>query len=91
MHWEWTHRWLVRGLKHSGSFLYNVASLSFRECQHRWPEVVGMVEFYNKVGESGMNNWVSGTKQQIAFGRGTAPFYFAIRALDDYHINRCSE
>ncbi|KAF9512542.1 glycoside hydrolase family 13 protein [Hydnum rufescens UP504] len=41
------------------------------ECQHRWPEVTGMLDFYNRVGESKMNHWVTGTNQQIAFGRGS--------------------
>lgn len=33
-----------------------------------------MVKFYNKVGSGALNNWVQGSNQQIAFGRGTAGF-----------------
>ncbi|KAG8825322.1 hypothetical protein FRC19_011686 [Serendipita sp. 401] len=43
-------------------------------CQHRWPPVAGMVGFRNTVGNVEMNNWQTGTQQQIAFGRGTLGF-----------------
>ncbi|KAG8780945.1 hypothetical protein FRC12_022401 [Ceratobasidium sp. 428] len=43
-------------------------------CQHRWTAVAGMVKFYNKVGTQALNNWVQGSNQQIAFGRGNAGF-----------------
>lgn len=43
-------------------------------CQHRWPAVAGMVGFHNVAGSAAINNWVSGTSQQIAFGRGSAGF-----------------
>ncbi|KAG9084876.1 hypothetical protein FRC06_003852 [Ceratobasidium sp. 370] len=43
-------------------------------CQHRWAAIAGMIKFYNKVGTQGVNNWVQGSKDQIAFGRGTSGF-----------------
>ncbi|CAE6468326.1 unnamed protein product [Rhizoctonia solani] len=43
-------------------------------CQHRWTAIAGMIKFYNKVGTNGLNNWVQGSNQQIAFGRGNAGF-----------------
>ncbi|KAG9085999.1 hypothetical protein FRC07_013230, partial [Ceratobasidium sp. 392] len=43
-------------------------------CQHRWTAIAGMVKFYNKAGTQGINNWVQGSNQQIAFGRGTSGF-----------------
>ncbi|KAG8790306.1 hypothetical protein FRC12_012218 [Ceratobasidium sp. 428] len=43
-------------------------------CQHRWTAIAGMIKFYNKVGTQALNNWVKGSNQQIAFGRGTAGF-----------------
>ncbi|KAF8714608.1 Aamy C, partial [Rhizoctonia solani] len=43
-------------------------------CQHRWTPIAGMIKFYNKVDSSNLNNWVQGTNQQIAFGRGNAGF-----------------
>ena len=39
-------------------------------CQHRLPEVAGMVSFRNAVGTAGMTNWVAPSGQRIAFGRG---------------------
>ncbi|CUA75640.1 alpha-amylase [Rhizoctonia solani] len=42
-------------------------------CQHRWTPVAGMVKWHNGVSGS-VNNWVSGTSQQIAFGRGSTGF-----------------
>ncbi|CAE6399533.1 unnamed protein product, partial [Rhizoctonia solani] len=43
------------------------------QCQHRWTAIAGMVKWRNGVTGS-VNNWVSGTNQQIAFGRGTTGF-----------------
>ncbi|KAG9085878.1 hypothetical protein FS749_004045, partial [Ceratobasidium sp. UAMH 11750] len=43
-------------------------------CQHRWTAIAGMVKFYNKVSGKDMNNWVQGSNNQIAFGRGTSGF-----------------
>ncbi|KAG8991010.1 hypothetical protein FRB94_012932 [Tulasnella sp. JGI-2019a] len=43
-------------------------------CQHRWTPISGMVGFYNKVAGTTLNNWVSGTGAQIAFGRGSVGF-----------------
>ncbi|KAG8736991.1 hypothetical protein FRC12_017338 [Ceratobasidium sp. 428] len=43
------------------------------QCQHRWFAVAGMVKWRNAISGT-VNNWVSGTKQQIAFGRGTAGY-----------------
>ncbi|KDN35965.1 hypothetical protein RSAG8_11176, partial [Rhizoctonia solani AG-8 WAC10335] len=43
------------------------------QCQHRWAAVAGMVKWRNGVSGS-VNNWVSGTNQQIAFGRGSSGF-----------------
>ncbi|CAE6399554.1 unnamed protein product, partial [Rhizoctonia solani] len=39
------------------------------QCQHRWTAIAGMVKWRNGVTGS-VNNWVTGTNQQIAFGRG---------------------
>ncbi|KAH7338305.1 glycoside hydrolase superfamily [Rhizoctonia solani] len=43
-------------------------------CQHRWTPITGMIKFHNKVSTNGLNNWVQGSNQQIAFGRGNAGF-----------------
>ncbi|KDN46915.1 hypothetical protein RSAG8_03992, partial [Rhizoctonia solani AG-8 WAC10335] len=43
-------------------------------CQHRWTPIAGMIGFYNQVGSAGLTNWVQGSNQQIAFGRGDAGF-----------------
>ncbi|KAL5632943.1 hypothetical protein ACGC1H_003438 [Rhizoctonia solani] len=43
------------------------------QCQHRWTAIAGMVKWRNGVTGS-VNNWVSGTNQQIAFGRGSTGF-----------------
>lgn len=88
LQWEWTYRWLVRHLKVFVSFLHNYMWFLCRECQHRWPEVTGMVDFYNRVGNSELNHWVNGTNQQIAFGRGT---YCSISrpAFKLRHMNQC--
>ncbi|KAG9091378.1 hypothetical protein FS749_016590, partial [Ceratobasidium sp. UAMH 11750] len=43
-------------------------------CQHRWTAIAGMVKFYNKVAGKDINNWVQGSNNQIAFGRGTSGF-----------------
>ncbi|CAE6527163.1 unnamed protein product [Rhizoctonia solani] len=43
-------------------------------CQHRWTPIAGMIKFYNKVGTNGLNNWIQGSNQQVAFGRGNAGF-----------------
>ena len=42
----------------------------YRLCQHRWIAFSGMVGFHNTVGSAALNNWVSPSSQQIAFGRG---------------------
>ncbi|CEL62904.1 alpha-amylase [Rhizoctonia solani AG-1 IB] len=42
-------------------------------CQHRWAAIAGMVQWRNGV-TGGINHWVSGTQQQIAFGRGASGF-----------------
>jgi hypothetical protein len=39
------------------------------QCQHRWTAIAGMVKWRNGVSGT-VNNWVTGTNQQIAFGRG---------------------
>ncbi|KAF8754733.1 alpha-amylase [Rhizoctonia solani] len=36
--------------------------------------IAGMIKFYNKVDGTNLNDWVQGTNQQIAFGRGNAGF-----------------
>ena len=33
-------------------------------------QVAGMVGFHNEVGDAALNNWVSPSSEQIAFGRG---------------------
>ena len=38
-------------------------------CEHRWPEIVGMVRFRNVVGDSAIKNWWSNGENQIAFAR----------------------
>ncbi|EUC56002.1 glycoside hydrolase family 13 protein [Rhizoctonia solani AG-3 Rhs1AP] len=43
------------------------------QCQHRWTAIAGMVKWRNGVSGS-VNNWVTGTNQQIAFGRGSSGF-----------------
>jgi len=43
-------------------------------CQHRWPAIAGMVGFRNHVGAAAVTNQVSGTSQQLAFGRGALGF-----------------
>ncbi|CAE6347595.1 unnamed protein product [Rhizoctonia solani] len=43
-------------------------------CQHRWNAIAGMIGFYNQVGTAGLGNWVQGSNQQIAFGRGSSGF-----------------
>ncbi|QRV93383.1 alpha-amylase [Ceratobasidium sp. AG-Ba] len=43
-------------------------------CQHRWTAIAGMIKFFNKVNGQDLNNWVQGSNQQIAFGRGKAGF-----------------
>ncbi|KAF8590666.1 carbohydrate-binding module family 20 protein [Ramaria rubella] len=42
-------------------------------CQQRWPAFAGMVTFHNIV-SGNLTNFVSGTSQQIAFGRGSSGF-----------------
>ncbi|KII86838.1 glycoside hydrolase family 13 protein [Plicaturopsis crispa FD-325 SS-3] len=41
-------------------------------CQHRYPAMAGMVGFRNAVGSGALQNFVTGTSSQIAFGRGSA-------------------
>ena len=51
--------------------------LIHRLCQHRWPAIAGMVGFRNNVNadsEAGVVDMVSGTSQQVAFGRGKCSF-----------------
>ncbi|KAF8596150.1 glycoside hydrolase family 13 protein [Ceratobasidium sp. AG-I] len=43
------------------------------QCQHRWTAIAGLVKWRNGVSGT-VNNWVSGTSQQIAFGRGSSGF-----------------
>ncbi|CAE6470950.1 unnamed protein product [Rhizoctonia solani] len=43
------------------------------QCQHRWTAIAGMVKWRNGVSGT-VNNWVTGTNQQIAFGRGSSGF-----------------
>jgi hypothetical protein len=43
-------------------------------CTHRWPAIVGMVAFRNHVFGSAVDNYVTGTSQQVAFGRGSLGF-----------------
>ncbi|QRV77964.1 alpha-amylase [Ceratobasidium sp. AG-Ba] len=43
------------------------------QCQHRWFAVAGMVKWRNAVTGT-VNNWISGTKQQIGFGRGSTGY-----------------
>ncbi|KAF8594589.1 glycoside hydrolase [Ceratobasidium sp. AG-I] len=43
------------------------------QCQHRWTAIAGMVKWRNGV-SGAVNNWVSGTAQQIAFGRGSTGY-----------------
>ncbi|KAH7318862.1 glycoside hydrolase [Rhizoctonia solani] len=43
------------------------------QCQHRWNAITGMVKWRNGVTGS-VNNWISGTNQQISFGRGSSGF-----------------
>ncbi|KAG8714253.1 hypothetical protein FRC09_017824 [Ceratobasidium sp. 395] len=43
------------------------------QCQHRWAAIAGMVKWRNGVSGT-VNNWVSGTNQQIAFGRGSTGY-----------------
>ncbi|KAH7318858.1 glycoside hydrolase family 13 protein, partial [Rhizoctonia solani] len=42
-------------------------------CQHRWTAIQGMIRWRSGVTGS-LNNWVAGTNQQIAFGRGKTGF-----------------
>jgi len=42
-------------------------------CQHRWDAFAGMVTFHNSV-SGNVTNFVSGSSQQIAFGRGSSGF-----------------
>jgi len=43
-------------------------------CQHRWTPIAQMVKFRNAVGNAGLQNWQSGSDNQIAFDRGNAGF-----------------
>ncbi|KAF8676833.1 Aamy C [Rhizoctonia solani] len=42
-------------------------------CQHRWTAITGMVKWRNGV-TGNVSNWINGTNQQIAFGRGSSGF-----------------
>jgi hypothetical protein len=50
-------------------------------CQHRWPEMSGMVGFRNNVGSASLTNWISPASSQVAFSRESAGFV-AINAGD---------
>ncbi|KAG8951106.1 hypothetical protein FRC04_006765 [Tulasnella sp. 424] len=43
-------------------------------CTHRWTGVAGFVGFFNNVKGTTLNNWVSGSSSQIAFGRGSSGY-----------------
>lgn len=43
-------------------------------CEHRWPQISNMVAFRNIVGNSSLENWWTGDKDQIAFSRGNLAF-----------------
>ncbi|XP_011500924.1 PREDICTED: alpha-amylase-like [Ceratosolen solmsi marchali] len=43
-------------------------------CEHRWPEVYGMVAFRNSVHRAPLTNWWSNGENQIAFSRGNLGF-----------------
>ncbi|KIY46805.1 glycoside hydrolase family 13 protein [Fistulina hepatica ATCC 64428] len=43
-------------------------------CQHRWPQMAGMVGFRKNVGDAPMTDWVSPANDRIAFGRGNFGF-----------------
>ncbi|QRV78353.1 alpha-amylase [Ceratobasidium sp. AG-Ba] len=43
-------------------------------CQHRWSAVAGMVPWFNAVDGAGLNDWQTGSNQQIAFSRGSIGF-----------------
>ncbi|KAG8830401.1 hypothetical protein FRC17_004927 [Serendipita sp. 399] len=46
----------------------------WNQWMHRWAAVAGLVGFHNTVGSDPLNNWVSPSSQQIAFGRGSTGF-----------------
>jgi hypothetical protein len=75
----WYLRWLERLERLVRPTLYTLAYEPFlprysRICQHRWTAIAGMVGFYNTANAGSLNNWVQGSNQQIAFGRGNAGF-----------------
>jgi glycosidase len=43
-------------------------------CQHRWPAIAGLVALRNQVYGTPVTNFVQGSNQQIAFGRGSVGF-----------------
>ncbi|XP_014211520.1 alpha-amylase B-like [Copidosoma floridanum] len=43
-------------------------------CEHRWPEIQGMLRFRNDVGPAVFANWWSNGNNQIAFSRGNRGF-----------------
>ncbi|KAG8900275.1 hypothetical protein FRC01_010194, partial [Tulasnella sp. 417] len=43
-------------------------------CTHRWTGVAGFVGFFNTVKGTTLNNWVSDSSAQIAFGRGSSGY-----------------
>jgi hypothetical protein len=65
---------LVVGMLQVIIFIRNFNNVYTRLCQHRWNAVAGMIGFYNQVGTAGLGNWVQGSNQQIAFGRGSSGF-----------------
>lgn len=50
-------------------------------CEHRWPLIAGLTGFRNNVYGSAVVNYITGTNQQMAFGRG-ALGYVAINNAD---------
>ncbi|KAJ7684471.1 alpha-amylase [Mycena polygramma] len=43
-------------------------------CEHRWPAIANMNAFRNAVGGAAVTNVLTGTSQQVAFGRGAIGF-----------------
>ncbi|KAF8315449.1 alpha-amylase-domain-containing protein [Clavulina sp. PMI_390] len=43
-------------------------------CTHRWPLIAGMTQFRNHVFGSAVTNYVTGTNEQMAWGRGALGF-----------------
>lgn len=43
-------------------------------CEHRWPQIAGMIAFRNVIYGTGVNNWWDNGGNQIAFSRGNRGF-----------------